>query len=255
MSESIRAVERALDVLLCFSSNTPELTMTQIAERVGMHKSTVHRLLATLEAKHFVQRDSVTGIYQPGNRLLQMAFLTLEKNDLREVAAPFMKQLNDSYRETVTLSILDDSDMVYIAVDASPQTVTLAAKPGQRLPAFCTASGKVLIAYSPQAVVNKIFDQGFPEYTSHTIRSIEAMLHIINLVRERGFAYSEQEYEEGINAVAAPILDRNDQPLAAIAVAGPAYRLPVDRMLEIGPTVARVAKEISREFDFSSKHK
>ena len=166
-----------------------------------------------------------------------------------------MKQLNDSFRETVTLSILDDSDMVYIAVDTSPQTVTLAAKTGQRLPAFCTASGKVVIAYSPDVVVNKIFDQGFPEYTPHTIRSTETMLHIINLVRERGFAYSDQEYEEGINAVAAPILDRNNQPLAAIAVAGPAYRLSVDRMLEIGPTVARVAKEISREFEFSSKNK
>ncbi len=255
MSESIRAVERALDVLLCFSSKTPELTMTQISERVGMHKSTVHRLLATLEAKRFVQRDLASGLYKPGNRLLQMAFLTLEKNDLREVAAPYMRQLNETYRETITLSILDDSDMVYVAVEASPQTVTLAAKPGQRLPAFCTASGKVVIAYSPESIVNEIFAHGFPEYTSYTIRSTETMLHIISLVRERGFAYSEQELELGINAVAAPILDKGKVPVAAIAVAGPAYRLSVDKMLEIGPYIASVAKEISREYEFSHRQK
>ncbi|MDO9085245.1 MAG: IclR family transcriptional regulator [Anaerolineaceae bacterium] len=247
MSESIRAVERALDVLLCFSSETPELSMTQISEMIGINKSTVHRLLATLQAKRFVERDVATGLYSPGNRLIQLAFLTLEKNDLHEIAAPYMQRLNDMHLETITLSILDDKDMVYIAVLESPQRVKLAAKPGQRLPAFCTASGKVVIAYSPEDVVQLIFEEGFRKYTSSTISTRETMLHILDLVRQRGFAYSEQEYEEGINAVAAPILDKKNRPLAAIAVAGPTYRLPVERMMEIGPTVAAVAKEISKE--------
>ncbi|OGO66615.1 MAG: hypothetical protein A2030_11965 [Chloroflexi bacterium RBG_19FT_COMBO_50_10] len=88
MSESVRAVERALGVLLCFTPETPELTMTQIAEQVGIHKSTTHRLLATLEKQRFVQRDPDTGIYRLGIRLLQMAYLTLEHIDLRRLAAP-----------------------------------------------------------------------------------------------------------------------------------------------------------------------
>ena len=255
MAESVRSVERALNVLSCFSSDTPELTMTQIAERVGIDKSTTHRLLATLEAKHFVQRDPVTGIYRPGNRLLQFAFLALEKNGLREIALPFMQQLTETYRETTTLSVLDGEDMVYIAVQESPQRVTLAAKPGQRLPAFSTASGKVMIAYSPESLIRKIFQQNLPAYTSYTIRESEKMQHVLGLVKERGFAYAEQEYEEGINAVAAPILDRNSNPLAAIAVAGPAFRLPVERMLEIGPAVARAAREISQEHELSSRMK
>jgi IclR family transcriptional regulator, KDG regulon repressor len=249
LSESIRAVDRALDVLLCFSANTPLLSMTQISEIVGMNKSTVHRLLATLEAKRFVQRDPLTGLYQPGNRLLQMAFLTTQKNNLFEVVEPYMKKLNELYRETITLSILDDSDVVYSSVVESQQTVKLAARPGQRLPAFCTASGKVLMAYSDEETIQKIFDQGFPEYTSFTIRSSETLIHIFRLVRERGFAYSEQEYEEGINAVAAPIIDRNKRPLAAIAVAGPAYRLTLERMLEIGPSVAETAREAIRDLE------
>ena len=144
MSESIRAVERALDVLLCFSRQTPQLTMTEIAEQVGLHKSTVHRLLATLEGKRFVERDPVTGIYQLGIRVLQMAYLTLERNDLRRLAAPFLRHLCEQHRETVDLAVLDDADVVFLDVVESPQRVKLAAAPGQRLPAFATASGKAI---------------------------------------------------------------------------------------------------------------
>lgn len=247
MSESIRAVERALDVLSCFSSKTQDLSMTQISELTNMNKSTVHRLLATLEARRFVKRDPVTGRYQPGNRLLQMAFLTLDRNDIREIAAPYMQRLNEIHRETITLSTLDDLDMVYIDVLESPQSVKLAAKPGQRLPVFCTASGKVVMAYSSEAFVKKVLERELPQYTPYTIRDLETTFHIMDLVRERGFAYSEQEFEEGINAVAAPILGKNNVPVASIAVAGPAYRLTVERMLSIGPSVASVAIELSKE--------
>ena len=128
MGEATRSVDRALDILLCFSTNSPELSMTQIAERTSMNKSTVHRLLATLEAKRFVERDHLTSLYRPGNRLLQMAFLTLERDDLRSVASPFLKSLNDLHRETITLSIIDETDVVYIDVLESPQSVKIDRK-------------------------------------------------------------------------------------------------------------------------------
>jgi IclR family KDG regulon transcriptional repressor len=252
LSESVHTVERALDVLSCFNSSSPELSMTQISEKVGIHKSTVHRLLATLEAKRFVQRDPISGLYSPGKRLLQLAYLCLNQNNLVDIAPPFMRQLHDLHRETITLSVLDELDVVYVDVLESQQSVKLAARPGQRLPAFCTASGKVLLAHSSLDVVQKIFDQKLPAYTSHTIRDFETMRHVFKLACDRGFAYSEQEYEEGINAVAAPILDGNQRPVAAIAVAGPAYRLPVEIMLQIGPSIVVVANEMTRELATTS---
>ncbi len=248
MSEATRSVDRALDILLCFSTSTPELSMTQISEKTAMNKSTVHRLLATLEAKRFVERDQVTGLYHPGNRLLQMAFLTLERNDLRSIANPFLKSLNEQFKETVTLSIIDDIDLVYIDVLESMHSVKIAARPGKRMPAFCTASGKVIMAYSSKEVLGRIFEQGFPAYTESTVVDPMVMNHVLELVRERGFAYSDEEYEEGINAVASPILDAKMQPLAAIAVAGPAYRLPLARLMEIGPAVVEAAKKITAEY-------
>ena len=247
MSESVRAVDRALDVLLCFTNQTPELTMTQIAERVGIHKSTAHRLLATLENKRFIQRDPDTGIYRLGIRLLQMAYLTLEQNDLRRLAAPFMHQLCDLYEENIDLTVLDDMDVVFINILEGPHRVKLAAAIGQRLPAFATASGKAILGYLPEKMVRRILDRGTPQLTPHTLSSPDELFTDLEAVRELGFAVSEQELEEQINAVAAPIFNHEKHPVASIAVAGPAYRLTREKMVEIGPKLVTTAQTISRE--------
>lgn len=247
LSESVRAVERALDVLLCFTRQTPELSMTQIAEQVGIHKSTVHRLLATLEKKRFVQRNPDTGIYQLGIRLLQMAYLTLEQNDLRRVAASILQNLGVQYQENIHLAVLDDADVVFMYIIESPQRVKLAAAVGQRLPAFATASGKAMLAFMPERIVRHILDRGMPQLTPHTLASPIKFLDDIDSIREQGFAISVQEYEEEINAVAAPIFDLDGQPIASVAVAGPAYRLTRERMIEISPDVVATARQITRE--------
>ncbi len=252
MSESVRAVERALDVLMCFTKETPELTMTQISEHVGIHKSTAHRLLATLENKRFVQRDQETGIYRLGIRLLQMAYLTLEQNDLRRLAVPFMHKLCDQYEENIDLTVLDGADVVFINILEGPRRVKLAAATGQRLPAFATASGKAILAFMPEKSVQNILDRGMPQLTPYTLSMRDELLQDLDSIKDLGFAISEQELEEQINAVAAPIFDLDGQPIASIAVAGPAYRLTRERMLMIGPDVVATAKEISQEIRMSA---
>ena len=226
--------------------------MTQIAEQVGMHKSTVHRLLATLEKRRFVQRDAATGTYRLGIRLLQMAYLTLERNDLRQLSLPFLRHLGEQYQETIHLSVLDEPDVTFLAVIESPQRVKLAAAVGQRLPAFTTASGKAILAYMPREMVQRILGHGMPPYTQHTLRSSEEFFEDLRHVQERGFALDEQELEEGINAIAAPVLDLSDQPIASVAVAGPAYRLTRERLLEIGPLVMATAQDIAREVEMAA---
>ncbi len=221
--------------------------MSRIAEQVAIPKSTVHRLLATLEKKRFVQRDAATGTYRLGIRLLQMAYLTLERNDLRRLAAPFLHHLSEQYQETVHLSVLDEPDVVFLDVIESPQRVKLAAAVGQRLPAFATASGKAMLAYMPTETVQRILARGMPQYTQRTLCSPEGFFEDMHRVRERGFAIDEQEFESGISAVAAPILDLSDRPIASVAVAGPAYRLTRERMLEIGPGVVATARGIAQE--------
>jgi len=214
---------------------------------VGIHKSTAHRLLATLENKRFIQRDPDTGIYRLGIRLLQMAYLTMQQNDLRRLAAPFMHQLCDLYEENIDLTVLDDTDVVFINILEGPHRVKLAAAIGQRLPAFATASGKAILGFMPEKIVRRILDRGTPQLTSHTLSSPEMLFKDLNAVKELGFSISEQELEEQINAVAAPIFDHEKHPLASIAVAGPAYRLTREKMIEIGPHLVTTAQAISKE--------
>ena len=252
MSESIRAVERALDVLMCFTNQTPELSMTQISEMVGINKSTVHRLLATLEGRRFLERDQITGVYRPGIRLVQMAFLRLEHNDLRRLASPFLHNLCDQFHENVNLSILDDTDVVYVEVIESAQRVKLAASPGQRLPAFCTASGKSILAFMPEENVRQILERGMPRFTPNTISSLEKLFKNLNDAKENGFAISEQEFEDGINAIAAPIFNSNGKPIASVSIAGPAYRLTRDRMIESASSLITITQSIASEVKLSN---
>lgn len=248
MTESIRAVERALDVLACFSSQSPALSMTQISERLEINKSTVHRLLATLEARRFLERDPLTGVYQPGPRLLQMASITLENNTLRRLAAPYLRELRDQVRENVNLAVLDEAEVVYLDINESPQRVKLAAALGERLPAFSTASGKAILAFSPEERVRQILALGMPRWTPTTLVTPEAFLVNCRQVCEKGYAISEQEYEDGINAIAAPVCH---PPIASISIAGPAYRLTRERMLEIGPQLIATANTIGVKYEKS----
>lgn len=165
---------------------------------------------------------------------------------LRRLAAPFLQDLCNRYRENVNLALLDGADVIYVDVIEGSQRVKLAAVPGQRLPAFCTASGKAILAFLPEDQVRHVLDRGMPEHTRATITSLEDFLEDIRQARKRGFATSEQEFEDGINAVAAPICD---QPIASISIAGPAYRLTRDRMLEIGPDLLATAKNIAIEVE------
>jgi DNA-binding IclR family transcriptional regulator len=244
---SVRAVDRALDILLCFNNNETALSMTQIAERVEIHKSTVHRLLATLEAKRFLRRDKVTGLYRLGFQLVELASLVLMDMDLAGCAGPYMQRLAVKCEETVDLAILDDDHVIYLRVIESPQRLKIAAAVGQRLPAFCTATGKAFLAFLPLDQVERILAGGQPRHTKSTITSPAELQRDLAATRERGFAISEQEFEPDINAVAAPIHDASGYPIGAIAIVAPSFRLPRERMLALGRQLLAATDAISHE--------
>lgn len=247
MSQSVRAVERALDILLCFTREEPSLSLTRIADAVGMSKTTVHRLLATLESKRFLSRDKETGLYRLGFRFIEMASLVLQDVELSRWARPYLQNIAAQCGETVDLAVLEGSQVIYLDVVESPQRIKLAAAVGQRLPAYCTASGKALLAYMPEYEVRKILDRDLKKYTPSTDVSEANILADLRRTAERGYAVTEQEYEKDINAVAAPLFDADHHPIAAIAIVGPSFRLTRDRLPELGALVRKEAENISRE--------
>jgi len=246
LSNSVRAVERALDLLMCFSQDEPALSLTRLAEQVSVPKSTAHRLLTTLENKRFVTRNKSTGMYQLGFRFLEMAAL-LRETDMEHWAQPYLEALSAECGETVDLAVLDGAHVIYLQVVESSQRVKLAVAVGQRLPAFCTASGKAFMAFLPAAQVEQILAEGLSRYTEHTKVSRAELEEDLRVTRERGFGISEQEYERDINAVAAPILNDEGHPVAVIAIAGPSFRLSRERMLELGQSILATTEAIAHD--------
>jgi DNA-binding IclR family transcriptional regulator len=246
LSELVRAVDRALDILLSFTQEKPVLSLTEISEEVGMSKSTVHRLLATLQGKRFLIRNTATGKYHLGFRFLEMASQVLEDSN-EQWAIPYLQQLAEEYGETVDLAVMDGDHVIYLHVVESKQRVKIAAAIGQRLPAYCTATGKAFLASLPGEQVKAILSAGLTRYTEYTHTTLAALYEDLRETRQRGFAISQQEYEEDINAVAAPILGADGYPIVAIAIAGPSFRLPQEHMLELGRAIQSVNERIQRE--------
>jgi IclR family acetate operon transcriptional repressor len=252
VSISVRAVERALDILLCFSEDKPALSLTQIAEQVGMHKSTIHRLLATLESRRFVIRDKITGMYQLGYRFIELASIMLSDIDVQHWAQPYLQQLAVLSGETVDLAVLDGDHVVYLQVVESLQRVKIAAAVGEQLPVHCTATGKAFLAFLPEYQVNEILAKEMVKYTDLTLVSLADLYQDLRETRERGFAISKEEYEKDINAVAAPILDANSCPIAVIAIVGPSFRLSHDHMMKLGQSILETTSTIAQEIGLAA---
>jgi IclR family acetate operon transcriptional repressor len=223
------------------------LSLTEIADQVGMHKSTIHRLLATLESKNFIIRDKVTGMYQLGFLFIELSSNLLHNLNVSRWASPYLEQLSEQSGETVDLAVLNNGHVVYLLVVESSQRVKIAAAVGEQLPAFCTASGKAFLAYLPMDEVHRTLEQKLYQYTDSTLVAPEELYSDLSRTRERGYAISDQEYEKDINAVAAPIMDSKGRPMAAIAIVGPSYRMSRDRMMKLGQMLREKTDLIVRE--------
>jgi DNA-binding IclR family transcriptional regulator len=186
-------------------------------------------------------------MYQLGFLFFELASIMLHDLDIQRWALPYLQQLSHLCGETVDLAILDTSHVVYLQVVESTQRVKIAAAVGEQLPAFCTATGKAFLAYLPEKQVRQILAQGMARYTQNTLISPDDLLMNLRQIRERGFAISEQEFENDINAVAAPIMDANNCPIAVIAIVGPSYRMSHDRMLELGRLVKETVKAMVQD--------
>lgn len=228
-----------MDVLLCFSGLEGDLGVTQIAQRVGLSKSTVHRLLVALETKGFVHRNEETERYRLGLKALELASTFLISHDLAESAYHEMEHLRDAVGETVSLYVRDGNERVRIQKVEGRQGLRRVVHLGQRLPLYLGASGKVLLAWCPEAERERILAAGRTDGFDITNLTAE-----LQRVHDQGWAFSSQEREDGIASVAAPVLDRSGYAVAALAISGPVHRLDRDTVATFAPALVQSAKTI-----------
>jgi DNA-binding IclR family transcriptional regulator len=232
-------VERALDVLLCFAGEPGGLGVTQIAEKVDLYKSTVHRILAALESRGFVRQDATTGRYHLGLKALELASGYLTSGDVPAVAYPNMAALRDRTQETVSLYVRDGCERVRVQRAEGPLTVRRVVGLGERLPLYLGASGKVLLAWLPPAEREALLGRCLPSDFDRA--TLEADL---TTARARGWATSRQEREEGAASVAAPVLDRMGQCVAALAISGPVSRLDPETINRLSGALLMTSRAI-----------
>jgi len=235
---TIRAVERALDVLLCFTAGS-EWGLTEISQRIGLHKSTVYRLLATLEQRGFVVRDEATEKYRLGLRILELSAHT-RADDPAVLLLGEMVRLRDQLGETVSLYVRDRKDRVRIQAVQSEQAVRRVAPVGARLPLTVGASSKVLVAFAEPDVREALL----ADWQWASERDKEAYLEQLKEIVAQGYATSFEEREAGAAAISAPIFDRSGKLHAALSVSGPSNRLTPDVMRERAPAVIAAAKRM-----------
>ncbi|QAY67079.1 IclR family transcriptional regulator [Paenibacillus protaetiae] len=236
---TVRAVDRALDILLCFTSGT-DLAMTEIAEKVGLHKSTVHRLLATLEEKGFLERNPMTERYHLGLKVWELSAHLSRSDDPATLWLPEMERLRDQLGETVSIYVRDGMERIRIQAVQSNQAVRRVAPVGARLPLYAGASSKVLIAFAAPDVQEQILNQ--KEWQTFVDNSLYRKQ--LEEIAAQGYATSFEERETGAAAVSAPIMNRNGQLEAALSVSGPANRMTNEVMRDFGPVVAEAARRM-----------
>lgn len=217
-SGGLKSVGSALDVLECFATDG-ELGVSDIARRLGIAKSTAHRLLQTLISRGFVEQDQSTGQYRLGIHLYELGQLALARNELRYAALPTLRQVAQATSLTVNFSVPEGADVVFVERIENRDGVRILGHFGRRLPSHCTSSGKVLAAFN-DSVYRARVAAGFPPRLRSTVRSVEQWDAVVEEVRTRRFAQSHGESFDGASSVAVPVLN-SGVAIASLSVFGP----------------------------------
>ena len=242
---AVRSVDRAAALLLALGESHGEAGVTELARRLGLHKSTASRLLATLEKRGLVEQDEESGKYRLGLVVIRLAERAERTLDLRSIAMPELDRLARATRETTGLGVLDGDQLLTVAQSDGPNLVAMGDWTGRCVPVHSVAGGKVLLASLPEREVLRLVRRGLDRFTDKTIVNLEPLLEELARVRRRGFATAFGEFDAGLNAIAAPVHDARGQVIAAVDVWGPAFRVTPRRVPELVQQVRETAGAVS----------
>ncbi|MQA04820.1 MAG: helix-turn-helix domain-containing protein [Streptosporangiales bacterium] len=225
----IQSLERGLNVIKAFSADTPELTLSEVARATELTRAAARRFLLTLVDLGYVRSDGRQFSLTP--RVLDLGYAYLSSLSLPEVAEPHLERLAGEIKESASVSVLDGDDIIYVARVPTSRIMTVAINVGTRFPAYATSMGRVLLAGLPEAELDDYLertDRG--QLTGKTTTSASTLRGELRKVRDQGWALVDQELEDGLRSIAAPIHDHTGQVIAAANISTAASRTPVAKM-------------------------
>lgn len=248
-SSPVQSVDRALTILDLLARDG-EATLSAMAREIGVHKSTVGRLTEALVGHGLVEPGSGGAGYRLGVGCLRLAGATASRLDLAVEAQPVCDELSVQIGETTNVAITRDGVAINVCQAEADTAVAMRNWIGQHTALHATSNGKVLMAHLPAGDRRDLLDAQLERFTAQTSVDPEGLAAELERIRACGWAYAVEEFEGGLNAVAAPVYDHSGGVVAGISVAGPSYRMPIDRLPEVREPVVRAAEALSRRMGY-----
>jgi IclR family transcriptional regulator, KDG regulon repressor len=242
----IKVLEKALAVLELFDEQGQEFTVTEIGERLGIHKTTAFRIATVLDEANYLERAPGSTRYRLGYKVLHLGSLVESGHELKKRARPILEELKQECDETVHLVVLSRGEALYLDKIEGRKTVRVVSRVGMTLPAHCSGVGKVLLAHLPGDEVDDIIRaKGLKRFTPNTITERQALRSELRRIRERGYAFDDEEIEIGLRCVAAPIEDASGTVIGALSISGPAFRFDGKEAERLAAQALRAASRVS----------
>lgn len=245
-SGGVQSVDRAVTVLEILAQRG-EAGVSEVAELIDVHKSTAFRLLGALEAHGMVEQEGERGKYRLGFGIVRLAGAVTGRIDVTKHGRAICERLADTLGETMNIAVLESHHVINLDQVRGQSAITAQNWVGRLTPMHCTSSGKVLLAHLTEKRRDELLAAaGMDRMTGRTVTSRRKLETELVEVREQGYAMTVEEYEEGLNAMAAPVRSRDGEVVAALTASGPAFRLTEERMHELAPVLVQGADELSR---------
>ena len=242
---TLNSVNKALELLECFDKSNHELSVPELAKQLKLSKSSVYRIVYTLWTHGYLARNEDNYHYRLGYKILTLGAAMRRSSNLIQDVRPYLKKLMEKTGETTHLAILHDNMSTFIEKIESPKTIQMSSAIGARMPAYCSATGKMLLSgLTEEALERYLKEVELKRFTPATITDIQRLKEELNTIREQGYSIDEEETEEGLMCISAPIKDHSGEVVAAISISGPVTRLK-RRKEEYIKEVKTIAHEIS----------
>ena len=246
----LSSVANAMRLIKVFSDAQYEIGISELAQHLGVAKSTAHRLAATLVAEGMLEQNAQDGKYRLGLALFELGSLVRRKMDVTAEAKLYLKALAENTGETLHLAVLDHQAVLYINIIESQRAIRMGYKIGTRAPLHCTAVGKALLAFQPPEVIEEAIARGLPGCTASTIIDPQTFRRELAAVRARGYALEDEESEAGLRSIAAAVRNYSGHVIAAIGIAGPAHRMTKKILLSYAHDLLQATDAVSQRLGY-----
>lgn len=242
----MQSLEHGLAILCAVSAAERGMGITDLSRHLGLAKGSISRLVATLARASFLVRDPDTAKYRLSTKVWELGNKAVARLDLRDIARPVLEAVNRATQETTHITVLtDEGQMIFLDKVDSDKAIRPNVQLGAPHPPYCSANGKAMLAYQPEARLNRLLDGNLRQFTRTTITKKGELIAQLEAVRRRGYALNNGEYREDVSGIAAPVFNHTGRVIAALGISVPSNRMTPSLIREVAPHVTQGARDVS----------